>query len=1006
MKNVHYINAGAGSGKTYILTETMADLFDKKQTDPSRVILTTFTELAAAEFKAKAREKLVSKGLLNQAAQMESAVIGTVHSLAFRYIHKYWYLLGLGANIQPMTEEQEALHINESLSNIADDEDIKFFNDYVDKLNIILSQSTRKHYDMWKDDLKALVEQSETFGVEDLADSYTYSSGKLKDYMSDPDFFTQIKAKLQEKEIDVLEDSQYRDLIMEYQKRIYDLGRKWKQNYDEYKRLHNIVSFNDMERLFIRLLSMDEVCNDIRESIDYVFVDEFQDSNPTQIRIFDMLSELVQKGSYWVGDPKQAIYDFRGCDTELVSKITDYIEEKKNKKVPGFSYEPLEHSWRSHNNLVDLVNKTFIPVFDNLHPDKVRLDPVRNNDLPAQMPNIIHWNMFLKNPDTGKRITNAETLASSIAGNVFRILNGDDDIKQVKDKDTGQLRPIRPNDIALLCYRKDECDLLAQELRKYNIPVAREYTCDTGNREIMLVITILCYIAEFKAPDILKAELYSLFKDKEFEYIAANRKSVVADGMFTFLDELKANLRDQPVSVVTESVINTLDLYHTVGKWGDSKSRKTRMSALITAARNYEQQCLTSGRVSTLYGFINYISTTNEITISKDILSDGVNILTYHSSKGLEWNVVILCSLGRSSLKPNNFIKKTYIGVNVIRRDRSEKDHFYSDFIVRYIPRFISASNANLPQSMSDMISGSADYTASHTHERYQMARLLYVGMTRARDYLISTSAKEDKLDWLKELGIVSAITEKTPNGTMAQIWGPDSPQAYYRKIANDVKGSFGIEEKTYKTLKLAQTHPEYQPLYLNPSTLEPDTVQVQVESVGNLTDGALISVKPGYGKASDLGTCIHNIFEVFNLQNGASNADMATRLICQFGFEKALVTDQVINNVSALFGYLERTYGTAQEVKRELPFTLAKDGQIIRGEMDLVWMTDRGCVLVDYKNYKDKSDYTNPESADYSGHLAPQLALYKAALEKTGLQVADTLIYYPLQGDLVRLVF
>ena len=999
MKNVHYINAGAGSGKTYILTETMADLFAKEhtdplRTDPSRVILTTFTELAAAEFKAKAREKLVSKGLLNQAAQMESAVIGTVHSLAFRYIRKYWYLLGLGANIQPMTEEEETLHINESLSNIASDEDIKFFNDYVDKLNIILSQSTRKHYDMWKDDLKALVEQSETFGVEDLADSYTYSSGKLKDYMSDPDFFTQIKAKLQEKEIDVLEDSQYRDLIMEYQKRIYDLGRKWKQNYAEYKRLHNIVSFNDMERLFIDLLSKDEVCSDIRGSIDYVFVDEFQDSNPTQIRIFDMLSELVKKGSYWVGDPKQAIYDFRGCDTELVSKITDYIEEKKNNAVPGFYYESLRQSWRSHNNLVELVNRTFVPVFYNLAPDKVTLNPVRNNDLPAQVPNLIHWNMFLTNPDTNRRITNAETLASSIAGNVFRILNGDDDIKQVKDKITGQLRPIRPNDIALLCYTKKECDMLAQELRNLNIPVAREYTCDTRNREMMLVITILCYIAELKAPDILKAELYSLFKDKEFEYIAANRESVVADGMFTFLDELKANLRDQPVSVVTESVINTLDLYHTVGKWGYSKNRKIRMSA-----------CLTAGRVSTLYGFINYISTTNEIKVSKDILSDGVNVLTYHSCKGLEWNVVILCSLGRSSLKPNNFIKKTYIGVNVIRRDRSENDHFYSDFIVRYIPRFLSASNSNLPQSMSEMISGSADYTASLVHERYQMARLLYVGMTRARDYLISTSAKEDNLDWLKELGIESTITKNTPKGTMVQVWGSESPLAYYKKITNDVNEGFVNDEKTNATLKLAQTRPDYQPLYLNPSTLEPDTGQVQVESLGNITDGALISVKSGYGKASDLGTCIHNIFEVFDLHNGTSNAAMATRLICQFGFEKTLVTDQVINNVSALFGYLERTYGTAQEVKRELPFTLAKDGQIIRGEMDLVWKTDRGCILVDYKNYKDQSDYTNPESADYSGHLAPQLALYKAALEKAGQKVIDALVYYPLQGALIRLV-
>ena len=136
MKNVNYINAGAGSGKTYTLTDTMAKLFMEGKTAPARVILTTFTELAASEFKEKSRAMLISKGLYDQASQMESAAIGTVHSLAFRYIQKYWYLLGLGANVQAMPEEQEQLFIEESLSSAASDEDVEFFNDYVEKLSI------------------------------------------------------------------------------------------------------------------------------------------------------------------------------------------------------------------------------------------------------------------------------------------------------------------------------------------------------------------------------------------------------------------------------------------------------------------------------------------------------------------------------------------------------------------------------------------------------------------------------------------------------------------------------------------------------------------------------------------------------------------------------------------------------------------------------------------------------------------------------------------------------
>ena len=62
MKNVTYINAGAGSGKTYTLTSKLAEKLSDRSAGvtPSQVILTTFTELAAAEFREKARQQICS----------------------------------------------------------------------------------------------------------------------------------------------------------------------------------------------------------------------------------------------------------------------------------------------------------------------------------------------------------------------------------------------------------------------------------------------------------------------------------------------------------------------------------------------------------------------------------------------------------------------------------------------------------------------------------------------------------------------------------------------------------------------------------------------------------------------------------------------------------------------------------------------------------------------------------------------------------------------------------
>ena len=1005
MKNVNYINAGAGSGKTYTLTETMSRLFLEGQTTPSRVILTTFTELAASEFKEKSRAMLIAKGMYDKASQMESAAIGTVHSLAFRYIQKYWYLLGLGANVQAMPEEQEKLFIEESLSATAGDEDVEFFHDYVERLIIRKTQSSRFDYDMWKEHLGRLVESSESFGVHDLDESRAYSARLLGGLLGDPDGLAEIKTKLEENDYEPESDDTYRNLILGYQERIFRLAGEWKQKFSEYKRTRNLVSFNDMEHLFTELLSKPEVREDIHESVDYIFVDEFQDSNPTQIRIFDILSELVGKGSYWVGDPKQAIYDFRGCDTELVSALTDYIEEKSRIPGSGFTYSSLPFSWRSDASLVELANKTFVPVFRNLSPDKVQLTAKRSGELPTSVPHIFHWNMVAVNPDNGRRIFNGAALAEHVVSRVFDILEGNHPIKMVMDKGTGQLRKVRPSDIAILCRYNRECEELAANFRFLGIPVARDYPVNINNLQSMVVVSILNYLAENTAPDILKAELAALLREKVFEDIVADKERLLSDEVFLTLEKLKEALKGQPVSAVVESVINTLDLYHEVEKWGDGLNRKRYLSSLVSAAAEYEQQCRLGGRIATLSGFLNFISA-NEFTVSRDVQRDGVNILTYHGSKGLEWNIVILYSLGTSFLKEGPLMKRSFIGVNTMRKGRPSKENFYSDFLIRYIPRFLSSTSSNLPKSMSDLVGRLDEYDDLLEHERYQAARLLYVGLTRARDYLISVSATEKKLDWLNELGIANSVKKDLPEGTRVQVWGPASPEASYDQLSATKTGGAGSDSRTFSYIPLSREHPDYAPLFLAPSSAEMDLAGVSAELVGNLTEGSRIALGRFGDKASEMGSCIHNVFEVYEAQRADSNLSSARELICRYGFDGIIGAESVVVSADSLYRYLKGRYGAPTDIRKEVPFMMERDGQIVRGEIDLLWKTDSGCVLLDYKNYPGAVDYCNPASEDFAGHFFPQLSIYRDALQGAGETVIDSLIYYPVQGDLVKLCF
>ena len=125
MKNIQYINAGAGSGKTTRLTEILSEKLGSKEYKPSEVILTTFTELAASEFREKSRERLYNDNHADVAAELDSATIGTVHSVALSFIQKYWYLIGVSPDMKVMSEDDLQVYISESLGDSVEKKDLE-----------------------------------------------------------------------------------------------------------------------------------------------------------------------------------------------------------------------------------------------------------------------------------------------------------------------------------------------------------------------------------------------------------------------------------------------------------------------------------------------------------------------------------------------------------------------------------------------------------------------------------------------------------------------------------------------------------------------------------------------------------------------------------------------------------------------------------------------------------------------------------------------------------------
>ena len=115
---------------------------------------------------------------------------------------------------------------------------------------------------------------------------------------------------------------------------------------------------------------------------------------------------------------------------------------------------------------------------------------------------------------------------------------------------------------------------------------------------------------------------------------------------------------------------------------------------------------------------------------------------------------------------------------------------------------------------------------------------------------------------------------------------------------------------------------------------------------------------------------------------------------------------EAVTTSIENFWVWMEKTYGKAIRVDRELPFSFTNDlAQTITGEIDLVYHTAEGVVLVDYKTYQGSVAHLTDKNSDFfAGKYGGQLALYEEALSRNGSTIRDSLICYLSLGTIVKL--
>ena len=182
MNQLKIISAGAGSGKTYRLTEEMVQLL-KGGVRASGIIATTFTTKAAAELQERVRVRLLQEGLTEAANDLTNALIGTVHGLGVKLLKRFAFAAGVSPEVDIIADEDQQILFNKSLATVLTHERIQQIEKYSERLGL----HKRERYD-WRLEVKYLTDaaRSNDFSIEVLEKSKVQSFTSLQQYLPQP----------------------------------------------------------------------------------------------------------------------------------------------------------------------------------------------------------------------------------------------------------------------------------------------------------------------------------------------------------------------------------------------------------------------------------------------------------------------------------------------------------------------------------------------------------------------------------------------------------------------------------------------------------------------------------------------------------------------------------------------------------------------------------------------------------------------------------------------------
>ena len=528
---------------------------------------------------------------------------------------------------------------------------------------------------------------------------------------------------------------------------------------DRAKTEKKVVEFADIEHLALKILinkengreRYTEVADELASRINEIYIDEYQDSNMVQEKILTAISgeRFGRPNMFMVGDVKQSIYKFRMAEPEIfMDKYAAFSEDRgKDRKIE------LNYNFRSCENVIDSINDIFRHIMKHEiggidYDDKAALhyggEMKSGNDSTTEV--LYTYKSEYEDED----IDATDIYATMAAMKIKELMSQNQNLKY--------------KDIAILLRSTKEAGpRYATILNEYGIPAIFASTKGYFEREEIQKIMDYMRIIDNPRQEIPLASVmrsyFAYFSAEELAFIKGKKRgtelydcvvnySEHTDSLGSkcrrFLDELDKYREYAGVHTISELVtelIYSTGYYDYIGLTDNGRQKRANLDMFIRKASTYEKTSY-----SGLFNFLRYIDKIQEYEVDSaempgEVSDDNmVNIMSIHSSKGLEFPVVIL---GGASKKYNlkdsegSLIIDTECGIGIDYVD-VEKHVRYGSLYKEMIKRRI----------INECIG--------------EELRLLYVALTRAIDKIIVLGIATEKQIEEAESAAISDHLEMT----------------------------------------------------------------------------------------------------------------------------------------------------------------------------------------------------------------------------------------------------